>query len=310
MLINYEALDRFSMILDRQIVYESSIISFINTKPIRSFIEHENSFHRYLNREKLLKTIKEMKVYNKIDEYGFYKLNNNKKTYKESLKYIKLNENEILNKSIEKVYSIVPKHILMEYNINFYLGGNDGGFTINRKDIYINYLQYYENMEELIKVLSHEIFHCRPNVQQNKFKDIFNKNIDEVYLFQVLGRILEEGLATFIQHGEKLLIDDPVNTLTKEKLKDIDLKFYELNNILLGLKSRNTRLLKDKFIDVYPLGYHIICRLHKYDKIESSFSWIERYQYKETIKAYITISRENKIPSGFTEEIETWLLNM
>lgn len=310
MLINYDALDQFNLILNKNIVYESSMITFLNTQAMRSFIDHENSYHRYVNKDKLLKIIKEMKVHNKIDEYGFYKLNSNKKIYKDVLDYIKINEKEILNQALGKVYTIVPQHILLNYNVNFYIGGNDGGFTINRKDIYINYLQYYENMEELVKVLSHEIFHCRPNVQQNKIKDIFNKNIEEVYLFQVLGRILEEGLATFIQHGEELLIDDPVKTLTQEKLNNIDLTFNELNTILLGVKNRNSRLIKDRFIDIYPLGYYIVCRLNESNKIDTCFSWIERYEFKEPIKTYISICKSTHTKSGFTEEIEDWLLKL
>src|SRR5699024_9919172 len=120
----------------------------------------------------------------------------------EDIKNIKLQEKYILEKSMKKVYKILPKDIKVKCKIYLFLGGEDGGFTISRNKIYINYGNYINNIEELIKIISHELYHSR-NISYNNRICFSIKTAFREYnkIYEIIGKIMEEGIASLVQHG-------------------------------------------------------------------------------------------------------------
>src|SRR5690606_8348554 len=90
------------------------------------------------------------------DKFEFYKIKRNIHQLMEDIEYLKKNKALIIEKALEKVYKIVPEEIKVNTEICLYMGGTDGGFTLNRNCVFINYGKYIGNREEFVKILSHE----------------------------------------------------------------------------------------------------------------------------------------------------------
>lgn len=311
MKINIEGIRVLIRIFEDNKIGYDKLMELSKTKAMKAFIEHEKSFNKNISRKIIIEELIKLSRDNDYtDRYSLYMLKNNISLVKKELLYIEEHNEKIIGEALEKVYNFIPKSIKIQTNISLYAGGIDGGFTVNRRDIFINYLKYFSKPEELIKVISHELFHCRFTPLNNKVKNIFIDNINNRYTYEIFGKILEEGIACLIQHGIALEEDDPAGTLTKAKMKIIDIKFERLNSFLLGIKEGNIDYSIIKRLDIYPLGYYIVSSLYKFNGIELLIPWIENYNYKETIKSYIKVSRETGNCSGFTKEIEVWLLQI
>lgn len=295
---------------DDEINYEDSI-EFTKTKAMKAFIKHEKSFGKNISRNIITEELIKLKIDNGYkDNYSFYILKENISLVKKEILYMEENEDKIIKGALDKVYDFIPKDIKIQSNIHLYAGGIDGGFTVSRKDIFINYIKYFNNLDEFVKVISHELFHCRLISLNNKLKNTFIDNINNKYIYEILGMILEEGIACLIQHGIILGEDDPAETLTKAKMNKIDKKLEQLNNILFEIKDGNIDHSMLKTLDIYTIGYHIASSLYGFYGREVLLPWIENYNYKEMIKSYIEVTREKGQNSGFTKEVEKWLLQI
>lgn len=311
MKINIEGIKLLEKIFEDNYLNYDTLIKFTKSKGTKGFIDHEKSFNRDISKSKIIAELIKLEEDNEYkDIYDFYILRENVSRLKEALLYIDKNGEMIINESLSKVYNFIPKNIKIQPNIYLYAGGIDGGFTVYRKDIFINYIKYFNNLEEFTKVISHELFHCRLVSLNNKFKNLFIDNINNRHTYEILGKILEEGTACLIQHGSVLEKDDPIGTITKEKMKLIGKKFSQLNYILLGIREGNINYLEMEKLDIYSLGYYIASSLYNFYGKEILLPWIEKYDYKKPIKSYIQAMRQTGNNSGFTKEIEGWLLQL
>lgn len=311
MKINLDGIKLLEEIIAEDRLNYDKLVDFTKTKAMKAFMEHEESFHRQINKsiliEELIKSIKD-EYY--MDKYGFYILKENRDVFRKSLKDIEKNQTMILERALSNVYKFVPNTMKIRPNIYIYAGGIDGGFTIYRKNIFINYIKYFNSLEDFIEVISHELFHCRDISLGNKFKNLYIDSTYDKNIYKVLGKVLEEGIACLIQHGNILKKDDPVGTLTKEKMDGIYERFQDLNNILLDIKENSLSSLRINTLDTYPIGYHIAKTLYDLLGKEALLPWIERYDYSILIKSYIEAMRQMEGGSGFTNEIENWLLHL
>ncbi|WP_312907306.1 DUF5700 domain-containing putative Zn-dependent protease [Tissierella praeacuta] len=311
MKINIEGIRLLEEILEDNCIDYNKLILFVKSEGTKGLIEHERSFNRYINKSMIVEELIKLKKYNGYkDKYDFYILKENIPMLKKEILYIKENEHKIINEALDKVYKFIPKDIKVQPNIYIYAGGIDGGFTVYRKNIFINYIKYINKPQEFVKIISHELFHCRTIPLTNRLKSLFVLSFNNRYVYEILGKILEEGIACLIQHGNILEEDDPVGTLTKEKIKKIDKKIRDLNCFLLGIKQGNINYSRTEVLDIYTIGYYIASSLYDFYGRGALLPWIDSYNYKKPIKSYIEVAKTVKTNSGFTREIEKWLLKL
>lgn len=311
MKIDSEGIKILIKIFEDEEINFDDLMELLKTKAMKAFMHHEKSFNKNISRKIITKELIKLKTDNEYkDKDCFYILKENISLVKKELLFIEEDKDKIIQEALVKVYNFIPKNIKIQSSIHLYAGGIDGGFTVSRKDIFINYIKYFNKPDEFIKVLSHEFFHCRFISLNNKLKNTFIDNINNKYTYEVLGMTLEEGIACLIQHGILLEEDDPAGTITKLKLKTIDKKLEQLNNILLGIKEGNIDYFMFKKLDIYTIGYHIASSLYSLYGREILYPWIQHYNYKEIMKSYIRATRETGKNSGFTKEIERWLLDI
>lgn len=157
----------------------------------------------------------------------------------------------------------------MSFNtkINLYVGGNDGGFTINRKEIYINYGMYAGNIKELIKIMNHELYHSRNISLKDRFifflESLLNSNM---VVHKAISKIIEESIACLVQQGPVLEKDDPTGTLTKRNLLLLKKEFDLLNQIIIESRRGIQAHKKIDMLNVYSIGYHIVSTIYNNDK--------------------------------------------
>jgi len=284
--------------------------AFIETKGAKGFIDHENTMGRKVNRldikEEIIKVIQEDEY---EDRFQFHMVKKNLDNLIEDIDYLKKNRKLIINKALERVYEIVPEEIKIHTNICLYAGGIDGGFTINRNHVFINYGKYIGQKEEFVKILSHELYHSRqiPLIYKAKF---FLRTISSKkrYAYGILGKIIEEGIACLIQHGAILNKDDIIGNLTKSNLSHNKKQFEILNEILLDIRYGNFYKHKFKELNVYSIGYLIVTTVYNEWGVLILDNWTICMDFRNIIKKYNELCIENGFPCYLKPESIGWFI--
>lgn len=307
--INIDAVKFLKEVLEGDISY-GKLRKLTRAKAMKKYIEYERTINKGIDEFKLMEEIIKLKIYEGYkDRFELHILKDNLPFFVKELENIKQEEREIIQKALKKVYEIIPEHVEIHPKIYLYAGGIDGGFTLNRKEIYINYIKYLSNSEELIKIISHELFHSRKIHPKIKFIRYFKLNTKDIYLYELFGKIFEEGIALLIQHGPVLKKDDPVGSLTKGKLSLVDKEFENLNNLLWRIKG-GAKYIDIKTVDYYILGYFMVSFLYDFYGKEILLPWILELDYIPLLKSFIKGVKKKENTVMFSEEIENWMMNL
>lgn len=310
MKINIDGIKALGDVLEEELSYDK-LKKLTKVKSVSRFIDHEKTFNRDIDKFIFILEIIRLKTYEDyVDKFNLYILKENLSGLYEDLEWLKADEEKIIKEALDKVYDLVPSYIDINPKIYLYGGGIDGAFTLYGKEIFINYIKYLGSSEEFIKVVSHELFHCRNIPLKVKLRNYFQLNIRERYLYEVLGKIFEEGIALLIQHGNVLKKDDPVGSITREKLNLVDREFEKLNLVLEDIKGNSIEYINTKTIDYYALGYYMVRFLYDFYNREVLLPWILDLDYRTLIKSYILGIREEGKERGFSKNIEFWLMNL
>lgn len=309
MVINIESIELLIKILEKEFLDETLYNLFIKTKGIKGFLDHQNSFGKIIERDYIKKElIKVIEDKHYEDEFEFYKLKNNIEQLKLDTLFISENNDIIIQTALKKVYKIVPKEISIRSNIYLYCGGIDGGFTINRNDIFVDYGRFIGKREDFIKILIHEMYHSRKLSIENRiiflFKLITKKNR---LLYEIIGKTIEEGIACLAQHGPILQKDDLTGNLTKRQLLLAKEQFELINRILSNIKSGRTYNKVSSHLNIYVIGYLIVSLIYREKGVFILDDWTISLNFRRIIKEYVELCDEKGIPSGFDDEIAEWL---
>ena len=287
---------------------EDSFEKLIKTKGMTGFLEYQKSIAQDINIKEELEKV----IYNENykDKYGFYIAKNKLKELEEDINYMMKYEDYILDEAMKNIYKIIPKSMKTSGKIYLFLGGNDGGFTIARDKIYINYGKYINDMEEFIKILSHELYHSRKiSLKIRLFFLLKVAFMNNGKIYGLMGKIIEEGIASLVQHGPILKIDDPAGTLSNRDLLLIKDEFELLNEIIIDIKNRKNFYKKLEKLNLYAIGYYIVSTIYNVEGVMILDNWTLKLRYEDIIKKYIEICNIKKISSGFNEDIIDLIIN-
>jgi hypothetical protein len=289
---------------------EKKYKEWINTHEMKEFLRHERALNRNTSKSILKREIlKVLKDSSYEDMYGYFRIKRNIEQIEKDYNYINDNWEIIVNNALKRLYSIIPEWVEINPQIFLLAGGVDGGFCIFGKRIYINLIKYIGKIEEFEKVISHEMYHIRKNPFRRKKSWIKNMYFyPEKYLYELFGRILEEGIACLIQHEANFIADDPAGTLTKENMNFAEEEFKKLNEMLIFVKKGKPQYFSFQRLNAYVIGYKIAKFLYEKDGLFILNKWTLDYNYKEPIKKYIEVCRESNVNSGFTRNVEEWIL--
>lgn len=310
MVLNIDFVIALVELLDRDFFDEEKFNRFIITKGARRFIEHENIMGRYVHIKDIKDELRNLMEYkNYEDKYDFYILRSNLDTLKRDIDYFRNNGEKIVKMSLNRVYRIIPENMKVKTDIYLYAGGPDGGFTVNRKDVYINILNYIGEREEFIKILSHELYHSRKVALRSKLQ--FNSQLiskKKRYAYGILGRIIEEGIACLIQHGPILFKDDRTGTLTRRNLSISQTHFDMLNNMLLDIKLGKFHRINLNSLNIYAIGYTIVTAIYNQNGTVLLDQWTVNLNFRDIIKEYIALCKNNKSLPEIDDDAIYWII--
>ncbi len=306
---NIDSLIVMMNFLQKDYFDEKSFKKLIKTKGMRGFLEYQRSIGQDTNiKEELEKVIYDE---NYKDKYEFYIAKKKLKELEEDINYIMGHEKYILDKAMKNIYKIIPEGMKTSGKIYLFLGGNDGGFTITRDKIYINYGKYINNTEEFIKILSHEFYHSRRiSLKIRLFFLLKIVFINNGKIYGLMGKIIEEGIASLVQHGSILKIDDPTGTLNSRDLLLIKDEFELLNEIIIDIKNRKNFYKKLEKLNLYAIGYYIVSTIYNAEGVIILDNWTLKLRYEDIVKKYIKICNIKEISSGFHEDIIDLIINL
>lgn len=310
MALNLDFIITLYELLDRSYFDERAFNRFIITKGLRGFIEHENAMGRNVDIKDIKDELKRLMEYESYeDRYCFYILKRNLHGLKRDIYYLMSNGEEIVKSALERIFRVISADVEIKTDIYLYAGGPDGGFTVNRNEVYINYLNYIGEKDELIKILSHELYHSRKIRLIRKLKfgmKLLRKR--KRYAYGLLGRIIEEGIASFIQHGPILTRDDKTGNLTRRNLTLSRKHFDMLNESLINIKHGRFNRVKLYSLNVYAIGYIMVSAIHNEGKLNLLNQWTENLDFKGIIAEYMKIKRSNKTLPEIKDEAIEWIL--
>ena len=311
MALNIDSIIALVKLLDKDFFEEESFNKFISTKATKAFIEHENIMGRTASLKNIREEFIRLMEYDYYeDKFDFYILKNNLAILKRDLDYFQTYKEEIVEEALNRVYKIVREDMEIKTNIYIYAGGPDGGFTVSRKEVYINVLSFFGSRENLIKLLSHELYHSRkiPLI----YRLIFNSQLvfkRKRYAYGILARIIEEGIACLIQHGPILFKDDVSGTLTRRNLSLSKSHFKNLNEILKNIKLGNLQKVKLNTLNIYALGYTIAVAIYNHKGSRLLDQWTVNLNLKNIIREYIKLCKTIRSLPHIDEEVINWLIH-
>lgn len=300
--INIESIRYLVEIFKEEHINDKKLNRLMKTKGMKGFIEHENARGKktYIRHE-----IEKLFLRpNYRDKYGFHKVKENLDIIEKDIKKIKIQKKNIVDKALVNIHKIIPRGMKVKYKIYLYYGGEDGGFTINRNRIYINYKLYIEDLEELIKILGHELYHCRNIPYKNRISFSIWVLLNEYgKVYEIMGKILEEGLASLVQHGRILEKDDPAGTLSKRSLLLIKDEFQLLNQIFSKLIHDRAYSKDLRRLNIYSLGYYIVSTIYNTDGILILDNWTVNLRIGKILERYMEICQEEGVEPGLDPQI-------
>ena len=310
MVIDIEFLIILAEMFSKEFFDEQLFDKFMGTKGARALLEHEKLVGRKVDKFYIkdeIKKIVEEEDYE--DRFQLYKVKKSLSQLIDDIEYLRKNKDLIIDKALERVYRIVPEEMDIRIEICLYVGGTDGGFTLNRNCVFINYGNYIGNKEEFIKILSHELYHCRVIPMRYKLKFLF-KYISKKkrYAYSILGKIIEEGIACLIQHGAILSKDDLSGRLTRKNLSHSKEQFDILNRILLDIRYGNFDRSYLKRLNVYSIGYLIVTTIYNEIGVLPLDIWTMNLDFKGIINTYNKLCIEKNLPYRFNSETIDWLI--
>ncbi|WP_352405112.1 DUF5700 domain-containing putative Zn-dependent protease [Sporanaerobacter acetigenes] len=291
---------------------DKKLKKYLSSKEGKLFLKHEKELRRKTNsltiEEELRKVVEDE---NYKDPYEFYILKDNIEEVKKNLQFIKKNEDIIFENVLKQLYKYIPESIKVDPNIVLYAGGVDGGFAIFTKNVYINFIKYIGNIDEFEKILAHEFYHARQIPIGKKVSLILKMSFySKKALYDTLGRLLEEGIASLVEHGTDFVRDDPVGTLTHREILFYKEHFNILNRALLSIKNGKPDYNLIYKINVYVLGYIISKTIYEREGTSILNKWTVDFDYKIPIKKYIEICEIEGKPSEFDIDVENWIMSM
>lgn len=240
---------------------------FISHTAFKTFMLHEGMLKRNTTIESIKSEFKSL-IEKESNEFSL-KLDKYKKVQKDLMDI----SNEIINdkdayisKIIERISKYTKCTIPDETTIYLYALGNDGGFCLQGGELFINLLR---SKDDLINILSHELYHGREIETEEEFKlrvkyNSLNVENDENGEL-LLSQFAEEGIATLIQYDGNYDVS----------LGEVKVSLEEINSWnSLTLDERKTLL--NKYISGemrYKVAYSLANEVYKKGGLQAIESW-------------------------------------
>ena len=185
----------------------------------------------------------------KNERFDFSGLKDRKDEYIKIIKYLKENEQEIINDYAKLCLKYLPKDYKQRATIYYVIGGYNGIAFDDKICMNIDYKQFRENYNELKLYIAHELFHIGFE-KYHSLPDIFKaktvKDLKEIVLLMTMN----EGLATLTPYHKRIEMNE-ISDYDYKVLLDttvLNKKITQFNSIIKYLDENSDKKLTNKIL--------------------------------------------------------------
>ncbi len=311
--LRFEGLETLIQIFEEDSFNEELFVEFINCEQFKGFIEHEKNLHRQTSEESIKSCLKLTLAGSGAKEtYGFNYIAKYKSQIKDKISELRNNSKEIQQVLRERISRYAPLDIYEDnFTIHIYGGGWDYGFSEKDGECYINLALLADDIEFLEDIMAHEYYHSRRREAEIQPYDFTKEN----YLKTFMYHIMEEGVATLVQFEYEKKYDG-FAFISKERFDKRLEYFQNLDNCIRECEIKNNFSNEAVFgyfqdsIPNYIVGYYIAQVLFQEEGKGGLELWNRNCNYVDSFKKYINILRCKGLGSGFSMEVEDYILGL
>lgn len=185
----------------------------------------------------------------KNEGFDFSNVKTRKDKYIKIIKYLKENEQEIINDYAKLCLKYLPKDYKQKVTIYFVIGGYNGIAFDNKICMNIDYKQFRENYNELKLYIAHELFHIGFE-KYHPLPDIFKAKTVTDLKEIVLLMIMNEGLATLTPYYKRMEMNE-ISDYDYEVLLDttaLNEKITQFNSVIKYLDENSDEKLTNEIL--------------------------------------------------------------
>jgi len=186
----------------------------------------------------------------KKEGFDFLYVKERKDKYIQIIKYLKTNEQEIINIYAKFPLKYLPKDYNQKATIYYIIGGYNGIAFDDKICINIDYKQFRENYNEIKLYIAHELFHLGFEKYQplpNIFKAKTVKDLKKIVLYNTMN----EGLATLTPYHKRIELNEIFDYDYKILLDTIALnkKINQFDVVLAYLDKNKDKKLTNEILE-------------------------------------------------------------
>lgn len=185
----------------------------------------------------------------KNEGFDFSHIEERKDKYEQIIKYLKENEQEIINDYAKLCLKYLPKDYKQKATIYYVIGGYNGIAFNNKICMNIDYEQFRKNYTEIKLYIAHELFHIGFE-KYHSLPDIFKaktvKDLKEI----VLSMTMNEGLATLTPYHKRIEMNE-ISDYDYTVLLDttaLNKKIAQFNSVIKYLDENSDKKLTNEIL--------------------------------------------------------------
>ncbi|WP_160680681.1 DUF5700 domain-containing putative Zn-dependent protease [Clostridium sp. C8-1-8] len=308
-----EGLELLIEMLEKDYFDEQLFDEFTSCEQFDTFMLHEKELLRKTTKDSIrANLIAVLEGKDTKECYQFDYILKYKDIIKGKLNELKNNASEIEQLILKRIDRYAPLDLFNDnFTIHLYGGSWDYGFSIKTSESYINLSSLAGQLEFLEDIISHEYYHSRKRLGEVPEYD-FSR---EEYLRTIMYNIMEEGTATLVQFEYEKKYEG-FSFISKERF---DKKFEYIRNLDTCIRqcelenNYSEQIVMEYFKDSVPnyiVGYWIGQVLFKEGGKKGLELWTCSCDYIGCFKQFINILRRDGTYSGFSREVEDFILGL
>ena len=185
----------------------------------------------------------------KNERFDFSHVKARKDEYIKIIKYLKENEQEIINMYAKLCLKYLPDDYKQRAIIYYVVGGYNGIAFNNKICMNIDYKQFRENYNEIKLYIAHELFHIGFE-KYHSLPDIFKAKTVKDLKYIVLSQTMNEGLATLTPYHKRIEMNEVSDYNYKVLLDTIALnkKITQFNSVIKYLDENSDEKLTNEIL--------------------------------------------------------------
>jgi hypothetical protein len=233
------------LILDKFVDGNENTEAIINNAGYQHILLHSKKYSSDPLTENNLRN----SLHGKDEGFDFSHVVERKEKYLEIIKFLKANEQKIINNYAKLCLKYLPNDYEQKATIYYVIGGYNGIAFDNKICMNIDFEQFRDNYKEIELYVAHELFHIGFEKYQ-PLPDIFKAKTVKDLKTIVLSMTMNEGLATLTPYHKRIELNEVSDNDYKILLDSIALqkKIQQFNSVIKFMDGNIDKELNNEIL--------------------------------------------------------------